>query len=314
MLVEAERLTRRYGSFVAVDEVSFGIERGEVVGLLGPNGAGKSTTIRMLSSFLSPTAGTARIAGNDVRDESLAVRRHIGYMPESNPLYPEMRTREFLRFRAELKGVPRRVRTRRIAECLELCSVRNVAGQIVGTLSKGYRQRVGLADALLGRPDVLILDEPTIGLDPNQVREVRDLIAGLSERHTVLLSTHILAEAEAVCDRAIILERGRVGADDSLHALSDRLLSTVVTAEIRTGPSVTTPALEALEGVNHVHHQTTGGWNRYTIIADAETDVRSAVFRLAVDRGWDLRELARSRGSLEDVFRRLTREEGGGEV
>ena len=214
MLLEAHNLTRCYGRFRAVDDVSFGIARGEVVGLLGPNGAGKSTTMRMLTGFLPPTAGTALVAGVDAHAEPRQAARHIGYMPENNPLYPRMRVREFLAFRAELKGLARGTRRRRIVRCMEMCHVIDVAGQIIGTLSKGYRQRVGLADAMLAKPDVLILDEPTIGLDPNQVRETRALIAGLAADHTVLISTHILAEVEAVCQRVLIIVAGRLAATD----------------------------------------------------------------------------------------------------
>lgn len=306
MLVEAQELTRYYGSFLAVDRVSFGIDRGEIVGLLGPNGAGKTTTIRMLTSFLPSSEGTARIAGHDVLEEPTEVRRHIGYMPENNPLYPEMRTREYLSFRADLKGVARKFRKRRIAECIELCGVADVANQIIGTLSKGYRQRVGLADALLGDPDVLLLDEPTIGLDPNQVRETRNLIRSLSDRHTVLISTHILAEAEAICQRVLIIDRGRIVADDTPHELSDKTLHSSVVVELKGDPDELTAALGALEGVDHVDVLERNGWSRLGLVTAPQADVREAVFRIAAERGWPLRELTRMRASLEDVFHRLT--------
>jgi ABC-2 type transport system ATP-binding protein len=235
-------------------------------------------------------------------------------MPENNPLYPEMRAREYLSFRAQLKGVPRRHRRRRIAQCAELCGVGDVAGQIIATLSKGYRQRVGLADALLGDPDVLILDEPTIGLDPNQVRETRNLIHSLSEKHTVLISTHILAEAEAICQRVLIIDRGRIVADDTPHALSDKTLRSSVVVELQGDPRETAAALEALAGVDHVDASEIDGWIRFNVSTAPDTDVRQAVFRTAVERGWPLRELTRSRASLEDVFHRITvgeRESGG---
>jgi len=306
MLVEAHELTRRYGSTVAVDHVSFGIERGEIVGLLGPNGAGKSTTIRMLTGFLPATEGTATVAGCDVRRDPIELHRRVGYMPESNPLYPEMRVSEYLRFRAELKGVPRKRRSRRIAECMEMCGAADVARQVIGTLSKGYRQRVGLADAMLADPDVLILDEPTIGLDPNQIREVRSLIRGLSGDHTVLLSTHILAEAEAICERVLIIDHGRIVADDSLHALSDRLMQGFVQVEVQGDADEIAAALGEIEDVDHVHVVERGKWNRLQIAPKAGADVREAVYRLAAGRGWALRELTRSRGSLEDLFHRIT--------
>jgi ABC-2 type transport system ATP-binding protein len=311
--VEAEGLTRRYGAFLAVDRVSFSMERGEIVGLLGPNGAGKTTTIRMLTGFLPATEGTARLAGHDVYEDRVEVRRHIGYMPENNPLYPEMRVREYLGFRAELKGVPRRARRGRIAECIELCGVGAVADQIVGTLSKGYRQRVGLADALLGDPDVLILDEPTIGLDPNQVRETRGLISSLGERHTVLISTHILAEAEAICERVLIIDRGRIVADDTPRALSDKTLRGGVVAEIEGDAEQISAALMELDGVEGIEVLRQNGWSRFNLAAEPETDVREAVFRTVAARGWGLRELTQSRASLEDVFHRLTLGEGAKE-
>jgi ABC-2 type transport system ATP-binding protein len=307
VLVEARELTRYYGSLLAVERAAFGIDRGEIVGLLGPNGAGKTTTIRMLTGFLPPSAGTASIAGHDVIDEPIEARRHIGYMPENNPLYPEMRVREYLSFRAQLKGVPRRRRLGRIAECVGLCGVADVAGQIIGTLSKGYRQRVGLADALLGEPDVLILDEPTIGLDPNQVRETRELIRGLSDRHTVLISTHILAEAEAICERVLIIDGGRIVADDTPHALSDKTLHSSVTVELQGDAAEMARALSKMDGVDHVDGAESDGWHRFTLVTAPQSDVREAVFRMAAERGWALRELSRTRASLEEVFHRITR-------
>jgi ABC-2 type transport system ATP-binding protein len=306
VLVEAQDLTRYYGPFLAVDHVSFGMDRGEIVGLLGPNGAGKTTTIRMLTGFLPPSEGTASIEGHDVMSEPVEVRRRIGYMPESNPLYPEMRAREYLSFRANLKGVPRRLRKRRIAECSERCGVTEVAGQIIGTLSKGYRQRVGLADALLGDPDVLVLDEPTIGLDPNQVRETRGLIRSLSERHTVLISTHILAEAEAICKRVLIIDRGRIVADDTPHALSDKTLQAAVIVEIKGNAQEIAAALRGLDGVDHVDALERNGWHKFSVVTAPKADVREAIFRMATARGWVLRELTLSRASLEDVFHRIT--------
>jgi len=306
VLVEAENLTRYYGAFLAVDHASFKIDRGEIVGLLGPNGAGKTTTIRMLTGFLPASEGTASIGGYDVMAQPVEVRRRIGYMPENNPLYPEMRAREYLSFRADLKGVPRRLRRQRIADCIERCGVGGTADQIIGTLSKGYRQRVGLADALIGDPDVLILDEPTIGLDPNQVRETRGLIRSLSERHTVLISTHILAEAEAICKRVLIIDRGRIVADDTPHALSDKTLQTTVIAEVQGDTSEISAAFRALQGVDHVDVLERGKWNKFSLATEPKADVREAVFRTAAARGWVLRELTRSRASLEDVFHRIT--------
>lgn len=306
MLVDAQDLTRYYGAFLAVDHVSFSMERGEIVGLLGPNGAGKTTTIRMLTGFLPASEGTAVVAGCDVRSDAVELRRHIGYMPENNPLYPEMRAREFLSFRAKLKGVARRRRRSRIAECMGLCGVTEVADQIIGTLSKGYRQRVGLADAMLGDPDVLILDEPTIGLDPNQVRETRRLIRDLSEKHTVLISTHILAEAEVICERVLIIDRGRIVADDTPRALSEKTTHGTVIVEIQGNADEIAAALRGLRGVDHVRLHDGDGWNRFSLTTRPDADVREQVFHKAADRGWALRELTRTRASLEDVFHRLT--------
>jgi len=305
VLVEIENLTRYYGNFVAVDHVSFSIERGEIVALLGPNGAGKTTTMRMLTCFLPPSEGTARVDGHDVRESPAEVRRRIGYMPENNPLYGEMRTGEYLRFRAELKGVARRERRRRVERCMELCGVRDVRRQVVRTLSKGYRQRVGLADALLGDPDVLILDEPTIGLDPNQVRQARATIRALSDRHTILLSTHILQEAEAICRRAVIIDAGRVVADDTVENLSEQTLRAPVRVELRGDPQQQRAGLSALEGVEQVGVESRDGWNCFRILS-GRGDVREAVYALAVRNGWPLRELTRERATLEEVFHRLT--------
>ncbi len=306
MLVEAENLTRYYGAFLAVDHISFSIDRGEIVGLLGPNGAGKTTTMRMATGFLPANEGSVEIAGYDVRTNPRAARRHIGYMPENNPLYTEMRTREYLGFRAALKGVARRERNRRISECIDLCAIRDVEDQIVGTLSKGYRQRVGLADAMLAEPDVLILDEPTIGLDPNQVRETRRLVGDLGENHTVLISTHILAEVEAICERVLIIDKGRIVADDSPQALSERLMRGSVTAELHGNPEEIKAGLEGLNAVEEVLLVEADEWSTFNVFPKAGVDVREGVFRLAAERGWSLRELTRGRASLEDVFHRIT--------
>jgi len=311
VLLEVQALTKYYGSLAAVDHVSFSVDRGEIVGLLGPNGAGKTTTMRMLTCFLSPTEGTARVAGHDILDEPDEVRRHAGYMPENNPLYGEMRAGEYLRFRAELKGVPRRLRKRRIQQCMELCGVMEVRRQVVRTLSKGYRQRVGLADVLLGDPDVLILDEPTIGLDPNQIRQTRSTIQQLSERHTILMSTHILQEVEAICKRVLIIDRGGIVADDTVENLSQRMARGAVRAEIRGEADVIRRALRAVEGVQEVHVEDGDQWNVCVIVASEGRDVREAIFALASRNGWPLRELTMSRASLEDVFHRITvRDEG----
>src|SRR5207253_945478 len=214
------KLTKYFGPRRAVDHLHFGVYRRECVGFLGPNRAGKSTTIRILTSYLPATSGIARVAGYDVMTESMDVRRNIGYLPESVPLYPEMRVDEYLLFRAKLKGVPRKTRTARVEYCMERCRLREVRRRLNGTLSKGYRQRVGLADAMIHDPAILILDEPTSGLDPLQIRETLNLIRDLGERHTILLSTHILSEVEAICRRVIIINKGRIGLDKKLSELA----------------------------------------------------------------------------------------------
>jgi ABC-2 type transport system ATP-binding protein len=291
-----------------VHDISFRIRRGEIVGLLGPNGAGKTTTIRMLTGFLPASEGCALVSGIDAHREPREAHRHIGYMPENNPLYPEMRVREYLEFRAELKGIARRDRPGRIVHCVEQCHVREVADQVIGTLSKGYRQRVGLADAMLGRPDVLILDEPTIGLDPNQMRETRNLIRSLSRDHTVLISSHILAEVEAVCRRVLIIVGGRLVADDRPAALVENLLPLKIIAELRGEPGIVRSTLRTLPGVRSISGGTTHGWTRYVIETHPGEDPRPRIARTAAENGWALRELTVERGSLEEVFARVTAE------
>src|SRR5215831_1809391 len=232
-MIQVDRLSRRFGSFLAVDGVSFEVGKGEIVGLLGPNGAGKTTTMRMLTTYLTPTNGRAHLAGFDVLDDPLEVRRALGYLPENVPLYGEMRVREFLRFRARLKDVPRSKLRRALAEVVARCRLEEVENRIIGQLSRGFRQRVGLAEAMVHDPPILILDEPTAGLDPLQILEVRDLIRELGDRHTILLSTHILPEGEAVCGRVIIIARGRIALDERLE---DLRRDTAIVVEAR-GPA-----------------------------------------------------------------------------
>src|SRR5690349_2494467 len=233
-MIEVDKLTKYVGPVLAVDRVSFEVGAGEVVGFLGPNGAGKTTTMRILTSYLPATSGIARVAGHDVMMESMDVRRSIGYLPESVPLYPEMRVEEYLVYRAKLKGVSRKDRPARIDYCLERCRIREVRRRLIGTLSKGYRQRVGLADAMVHDPPILILDEPTVGLDPLQIRETLTLIRDLGKQHTILLSTHILPEVEAICERVIIISSGRIGMDRRLADLSTDAAAIVL--EVR-GPA-----------------------------------------------------------------------------
>ena len=309
MLIETHDLTKYYGGAVAADGLNFAIDRGEIVGLLGPNGAGKTTTMRMLTCFLPPTRGTALVAGYDIMEDPIEVRRHVGYMPESNPLYDELRVSEYLKLRAQLKGVPRGQRNGTVGLCTEMCGIEDVRRQVIRTLSKGYRQRVGLADVLLGDPDVLILDEPTIGLDPNQIRQTRATIQGLSERHTILLSTHILQEVDAICQRVLIIDRGRIVADDTVQNLSRQGLRSAVIAEMKAEEEKVRPALLRLAGVEDVSVERSNGWNTFRITVSEGSDVREAVFNLAAGNGWALRELRSSGPSLEDIFYRITMRE-----
>jgi len=308
-MIEVENLTKRYPGRTAVDGISFQIGRGEVVGFLGPNGAGKSTTLRILSSFLPATSGTARVAGFDVFREPDEVRRRIGYMPENNPLHLDMRVREYLKFRARLKGLGWRRSRERVDAVLQQCGLTDVAGRIIGQLSKGYRQRVGLSDALVHEPDLIILDEPTIGLDPHQIRSVRALVKELGKQHTVVLSTHILNEVEMTCSRVLILHRGRILAADRTEDLGRRMsLDGQVVAEVEASEAALLEAFRDLPEVEHVEVQPLdGNFRRVALVPRGGVDLRPLVYAEVRENGWPLRELTRSRQSLEDIFIHLTR-------
>jgi ABC-2 type transport system ATP-binding protein len=308
-MIEVENLTKRYPGRMAVDGVSFTVARGEIVGLLGPNGAGKSTIMRVLSGFMPATSGTVRVAGHDVFRQADEVRRRIGYMPENNPLLRDMRVREYLKFRANLKGLRRRTARERIDVVLQQCGLTEVHKRIIGHLSKGYQQRVGLADALVHEPQLIILDEPTIGLDPNQIRAVRQLIKDLRGQHTVLISTHILTEAEMTCQRVLILREGQILAHDTPDNLQ-QLMSAggQVIAEIVAPAEELHACWESLAEVEHFDlSPAEGEYIRCSLTARPGVDLRPQVFALACERGWKLRELSRSRFSLEDIFVRVTR-------
>jgi ABC-2 type transport system ATP-binding protein len=308
-MIEVVNLTKRYAGHRAVNGLTFTVAPGEIVGLLGPNGAGKTTIMRILSCYMPATSGTARVAGFDVFTQADEVRRHIGYMPENNPLHREMRVRDYLKFRARLKGLGR-VRTReRVDTVLEQCGLADVSRRVIGHLSKGYQQRVGLADALVHEPALIILDEPTAGLDPIQIRSVRELIKGLAGKHTVLLSTHILPEVEITCGRVLILHQGRVLADDTPLKL-EKLMSEggCVVAEIAA------PVAELREIFEHAVEverfdlaPAEGDYIRCSLMARPGLDVRPQIFKMVSDRQWKLRELTRSTHSLEDIFMRVTR-------
>ncbi|QHI68210.1 ABC transporter ATP-binding protein [Tichowtungia aerotolerans] len=307
-MIKVSNLTKRFSGYTAVDDISFEVDRGEIIGFLGPNGAGKTTTMRMLTGFLHPTRGKIEIAGCNVMTNPLEARRHIGYMPESCPLYTEMRVDEYLKFRAKIKEVPRRDLKNRLGAVKEQCGLTQVGGRIIGQLSKGYRQRVGLADSLLNEPDLLILDEPTAGLDPNQIREVRELIGRLAERHTLLLSTHILPEVEMACKRVLIIDKGKIVASDSPESLQKRLLGDAqISADILGDAQVVEDALKALESVDLViSSPQEDGWTRFTIDS-ASPDIRCHIFDCVVSNGWKLRELHTENRSLEDLFVTITR-------
>lgn len=314
-MIEVERLTKDYGTVVAVRDVSFSVGKGEIVGFLGPNGAGKSTTMRILVGFLGATSGRVRVAGHDIVEDSQEARRAIGYMPESAPLYPEMRVRKYLAFRAAVKKVARAERKRAVERAMSLAVVTEMADTVIGHLSKGYRQRVGLADALVANPPLLILDEPTAGLDPNQIREVRRLIRELGESHTILLSTHILSEVESTCDRAIVIARGRLVAEGSIDELRARRRADGAVVTVRGDRARAVSLLEALPGVRRVKARKgdDAELSRVTLtLAKGESNV-GAVLEAAVGAlcaaGLGVREAGPSRATLEDVFAELTRDE-----
>ncbi len=307
-MIEVHQLTKRFTGRPAVEDISFHVGRGEVVGFLGPNGAGKSTTMRMLTGYLPPTSGTASVGGHDVFKNSLKARREIGYMPESVPLYEDMRVSEYLTFRGALKGLSGATLKERAGKVSELTGLKDVQRKMIGSLSKGYRQRLGLADALIHKPRLLILDEPTNGLDPNQIRQVRSLITQLSEEHTILLSTHILSEVEVVCKRVVIIHKGKIRADDTPQnlAATSRTAGTV-TAEILAPPAELTEHLQAIDGVRRVTITgTDDAWQQIEIKIEPTADTRQAISQLARDRHWPVRELTRNRPTLEDVFVEIT--------
>jgi ABC-2 type transport system ATP-binding protein len=299
-MIRVDRLTKRYGAVTAVDRVAFEVGRGEIVGLLGPNGAGKTTTMRMLTTFLPPTSGKASLAGHDVLDDPLAVRRHVGYLPENVPIYPEMRVREYLAFRARLKDVPRSKRRAAIDRVIARCGIEEVEGRVLGHLSKGFRQRLGLADAMIHDPDILILDEPTVGLDPIQIREVRALIRELGQRHTILLSTHIMSEVEAVCGRVIIIARGRIAEDQPLERL--RTGSTLV-IEARGPVEAVRKLLQSAPGVERVTATSSDGeFAALEVQTRDGADLREAIGQRLYQNGWPLRRLDLRQVTLEDRF------------
>ncbi len=308
-MIEVRNLTKVYGTFKAVDSVSFTVQAGEIVGFLGPNGAGKSTTLRILTCYQPATSGSASVAGFDVFTQSLEVRRRIGYLPEGNPLYPEMRVREYLNFRGKLRGMGRDERAAAIRNVADRCWLGDFINRPIGQLSKGMRQRVGLADALLHDPQVVVLDEPTIGLDPNQIRETRKLITELARRHTIILSSHILPEVEAVCQRMIIIAGGRIRASGSIAQVRDRITgASRLLAEIKGSRSEVENAVRQIPGVKGVEAASSEGWCRLRVVSAEGQDVREQIAAAAARNGWPLRELRLEVGSLEEFFTQITAE------
>jgi ABC-2 type transport system ATP-binding protein len=313
-MINVKHLTKRYVNIAAVDDISFDVGEGEIVGLLGPNGAGKTTTMRILTCFMPATEGVATVAGFDVFTDSLNVRQQIGYLPENVPLYLDMRVKEYLMFRAKLKYIPRRERKKKIDYCLEMCGISDVQNQITGTLSKGYRQRVGLADALVHDPKILILDEPTIGLDPNQIRQIRQVIKDLGQKHTILLSTHILPEVEMICDRVMIINKGKIVAMDTPENLMKQLKSSAnVVLEIRGDGEKIKDSLSNIGGVRSVVWKEKGDANEFVVEAVGDKDIREDIFKCIVKDNYTLREMKRQTVTLEEIFHQITTRETEGD-
>jgi len=312
-MIKVTQLTKRYARTTAVDQISFEVAKGQIVGFLGPNGAGKTTTMRMLTCFLPPTSGTATVAGFDVLEQPLEVKRRIGYLPETPPIYPEMSTYEYLQFVGKLKGLSGADLSKRVDYACARCAIADMKSKLLGKLSKGYRQRVGLAQAIIHNPDVLILDEPTAGLDPKQINETRDLIKDLAGEHTIILSTHILPEVEQTCEQVVIINKGKLVATDSVRNLQARARgaeSVLVEVAGRTGafePSMVMQKLERVAGVSRVLcKQQVDTRAVFEVESSKGSFVRGDVARAIVESGWDLNELRPAAMSLEEVFLQLT--------
>ena len=312
-MIEVENLSKIYNGRKAVDDISFRVEKGEILGFLGPNGAGKTTTMRILTCYMPASAGTARVAGYDVFEESLEVRKRIGYLPETPPLYPEMTVASYLHFVAKIKGAQSANRKQQVDEVMEKCNIGDVQKRIIGKLSKGYKQRVGLAQALLNNPDVLILDEPTIGLDPKQIFEVRSLIKNLAGSHTVILSTHILPEVSMTCNRVVIINKGKVVAMDTPEGLARQVKGgEKIALTVEGPPEAVREKLQSIEGVLSVQAQAAGDKaHDFTVECRLDTDLRSVLAATVVSQGWGLLELRGISMSLEDVFINLITNEQG---
>ena len=311
-MIEVDHLSKVYGERRAVDDISFKVARGEVLGFLGPNGAGKTTTMRMLTCYMPATDGTARIAGYDIFEQSREVRKRIGYLPENPPVYPDMTVDSYLHFVARIKGTPSGQRKNQVADAIEKCNLGDVSKRVIGRLSKGYRQRVGLAQALLNNPDVLVLDEPTIGLDPKQIHEVRMLIKSLASAHTIILSTHILPEVGMTCSRVVIINKGKVVAMDTPEGLASQMKGAERISMTIAGPvDAVREKLAGIDGVLNVQTDDTSiPFSNYAVECRLGTDLRRVLAAVVVNEGWGLLELRLVSMSLEDVFINLiTKEE-----
>ncbi len=312
-MIKVEGVSKRYPGHTAVDNISFEVEKGQVVGFLGPNGAGKTTTMRILTCFMPPSSGTASVAGFDVMDQSMEVKKRIGYLPETPPLYPEMEVAEYLTFVGKLKGMGGNSLRKRVDEVSEKCNVADVRNKLVSKLSKGYKQRVGLAQAIIHNPEVLILDEPTSGLDPKQILETRDLIKGLAGEHTIILSTHILPEVEQICERVVIISRGKVVATDSMENLTNRMRGSEViglTVEGQPESGIVREKLERVAGVSRVILKLAQDSScAFEIESLQGRNIRADLARAVVEAGWNLTELRPVSMSLEEVFLQLTASE-----
>lgn len=308
-MIKVENLTKKFGEFLALDKVSFEVRKGEVLGFLGPNGAGKTTTMRILTGLISPTGGDIKVENLNVLDNSLEIRKMIGYLPESVPLYEDMKVYEYLKFMAEMRGVKKSQLVDKIRKITDMCGLKRVIRQPISELSKGYRQRVGLAQAMINDPDILVLDEPTSGLDPNQIVEIRNLIKKIGENKTVILSTHILQEVNATCDRVVIINNGKIvaqGTPDELTKKAQR--KEILYVKIKGPANAVLDQLKLMENVEDVRkkdkeNEDTVG---YQITVGREADIREYVFMTAVKNNWSLLEMTREGVSLEDVFRELT--------
>ena len=303
-MIKVSNLSKKYVGKPAVDNISFNVESGEIVGFLGPNGAGKTTTIRMLTGYIPPTSGTALIGGYDIFLNALIAKQKIGYMPENVPLYDDMRVREYLLFRAELKGLRGQDVRKHMNEALELCSIKDIKSQMISSLSKGFRQRVGLADALINKPPLLILDEPTNGLDPSQIRSFRELIKELAENHTILISTHILSEVELTCDRVLIINKGQMIGNNTPLELSEKIKSsTTISLELKSQDHDIRDTISNISGIKKVTlEKQEDDWKFFRIRVDYGNDLREEIMNLGNKRNWLIREIHYQRSNLEDAY------------